>query len=81
LKNGPTREISVYFARAIVLQFYGILFSFGFYGVFNLFEDVAEKKTKWNAKKVYDVLSKGPSFQTMPKAPKMLGTALNSLSL
>jgi len=42
LKNGPTREISVYFARTIVLQFFGILFSFGFYGVFNLFEDVAE---------------------------------------
>jgi len=42
LNNGPTREISVYFARAIVLQFYGILFNFGFYGVFNLFEDVAE---------------------------------------
>jgi len=30
-------KISVYFADAIVLYFYGILFCFGVYEVFNLF--------------------------------------------
>ena len=33
-------KISVYFACDIVLYFYGILFCFGVYGVFDLFSDV-----------------------------------------
>jgi len=33
-------KISVYFACAIVLYFYGILFCYGVYKVFDLFSDV-----------------------------------------
>jgi len=36
-------KISVYFAGAIVLYFYSILFCFGVYEVFDLFTDVAQK--------------------------------------
>jgi len=40
-------KISIYFAGAIVLYFYDILFCFGVYEVFGLFLDVVKKTFIW----------------------------------
>jgi hypothetical protein len=53
-------KILVYFAGAIVLYFYDILFCFGVYGVFDLFPDVAYKN-------IYLAMEKNEMFSQKKK--------------